>query len=187
MHVGVCYDSAFRDKIIVLYSLIKESKMNSSRIFSIVLIPFLVAGCGRQKDEKPSSKVLPQTVVSKPAKLNPKDDLKTGTAIEITDVMFEEEVLKSKLPVLVDFWAPWCGPCRAVAPVVDKIANKYKGNLKVVKLNLDENPKVATKLEIKKIPTLMFFKEGRKVSDLTGFYKKEEIVPFVEEIINPKK
>ena len=94
---------------------------------------------------------------------------------DVTDVTFEAEVLKSSIPVLVDFWAPWCGPCRAVAPVVDEIANEYKGRLKVLKLNTDENPKTAQSYRISGIPSLMVFKNGQPVEQVVGAVPKSTL------------
>lgn len=91
---------------------------------------------------------------------------------EVTDVTFEQEVLKATLPVLVDFWAPWCGPCRAVAPVVEEIANEFNGKLKVLKLNTDENPKTAQSYRISGIPSLMVFKNGQPVEQVVGAVPK---------------
>ncbi|AHB89352.1 m-type thioredoxin TrxA [Thermosynechococcus sp. NK55a] len=98
-----------------------------------------------------------------------------SSALSVTDATFEQEVLNSDIPVLVDFWAPWCGPCRMVAPVVDEIANEYQGRVKVVKVNTDENSKVATDFGIRSIPTLMIFKGGQKVDILVGAVPKTKI------------
>ncbi len=99
---------------------------------------------------------------------------------DVTDVTFEAEVLKSSIPVLVDFWAPWCGPCRAVAPVVDEIANEYKGRLKVLKLNTDENPKTAQSYRISGIPSLMVFKNGQPVEQVVGAVPKSTLSSAVD-------
>ncbi len=96
--------------------------------------------------------------------------------VEGTDHNFEQEVLKSELPVLVDFWAPWCGPCRMVAPVVEEIANENVGKLKVVKLNTDENYGVASQYRIMSIPTLGIFKNGKMVDAVIGAVPKSHLV-----------
>jgi len=93
----------------------------------------------------------------------------------VTDASFEQEVLKSELPVLVDFWAPWCGPCRMVAPIVDEIAKEFDGQIKVYKLNTDENPNVASQYGIRSIPTLMIFKGGDKVDTVVGAVPKNTL------------
>ncbi|AXY67559.2 thioredoxin [Thermosynechococcus sichuanensis E542] len=106
-----------------------------------------------------------------------------SSALSVTDATFEEEVLNSDIPVLVDFWAPWCGPCRMVAPVVDEIANEYQGRVKVVKVNTDENSKVATDFGIRSIPTLMIFKGGQKVDILVGAVPKTKIEATLEQFL----
>src|SRR3972149_11714678 len=98
-----------------------------------------------------------------------------GKEIEITEKNFEQEVLKSDIPVLVDFWAVWCGPCRMVAPVVEEISEEYSGKVKVVKLNVDDNPSLASKYKVMSIPTLMLFKDGKIVDQLIGAQGKAQI------------
>lgn len=95
--------------------------------------------------------------------------------IEGSDLNFEQEVLKSDLPVLVDFWAPWCGPCRIIAPVVNEIADEYQGKIKVVKLNTDDNQNIAVKYGIRSIPTLGIFKNGQVVDAVIGAVPKKHL------------
>jgi thioredoxin 1 len=95
-----------------------------------------------------------------------------SSATAVTDASFDQDVLKSDLPVLIDFWAPWCGPCRMVAPIVDEIATEFEGKIKVFKLNTDENPNVASQYGIRSIPTLMIFKGGQKVDTVVGAVPK---------------
>ncbi len=103
-----------------------------------------------------------------------------SSAVAVTDSSFEQDVIGSEIPVLVDFWAPWCGPCRVVATVVDEIANQYEGKIKVVKLNTDENPGIATQYGIRSIPTLMLFKGGQKVDSVVGAVPKATIANTIE-------
>jgi thioredoxin 1 len=101
----------------------------------------------------------------------------------VTDNSFQEDVLDSSVPVLVDFWAPWCGPCRMVAPVVDEIAQQYDGRVKVVKLNTDENPKTASDYGIRSIPTLMIFKGGQRVDMVVGAVPKTTLANTLEKYL----
>ena len=96
--------------------------------------------------------------------------------IKLTDENFKTEVLKSELPCLVDFWAPWCGPCHIVGPIVEEIAKEYEGKLKVGKLNVDEAPKTASQYRVMSIPTLSIFKGGERVDTVVGAMPKEAIV-----------
>ncbi len=95
--------------------------------------------------------------------------------VEVNEAKFDEMVLKAKLPVMVDFWAPWCGPCRMVAPIVDELANEYEGKVSFMKLNVDDSPKVASKYGVMSIPALIIFKNGAPVSNIVGFRPKPEL------------
>jgi thioredoxin 1 len=106
-----------------------------------------------------------------------------AAAATVTDTSFKEDVLDSEIPVLVDFWAPWCGPCRMVAPVVDEIAEQYEGQVKVVKLNTDENPNVASQYGIRSIPTLMIFKGGQRVDMVVGAVPKTTLANTIEKYL----
>lgn len=106
-----------------------------------------------------------------------------SAAAPVTDASFKEEVLDSEIPVLVDFWAPWCGPCRMVAPVVDEISEQYAGQIKVVKLNTDENPNIASQYGIRSIPTLMIFKGGQRVDMVVGAVPKTTLANTLEKYL----
>ncbi|QUX92936.1 thiol reductase thioredoxin [Marinomonas sp. A3A] len=103
--------------------------------------------------------------------------------IQITDAQFAEEVLNSDIPVIVDFWAPWCGPCKMIAPVLEDVAAEYAGKVKVVKLNVDENTETAPKYNVRGIPTLLIVKGGEVVATKVGAVSKSQLVEFVNSAI----
>ena len=107
-----------------------------------------------------------------------------GAPVDVTDATFAAEVEQSRLPVLVDLWAPWCGPCRMVAPVVEQIAAEYAGRLRVAKLNVDENPATAARYNALSIPTLLVIDGGREVDRIIGARPKREIVQHLERWVN---
>jgi thioredoxin 1 len=102
---------------------------------------------------------------------------------DTSDSTFQTDVVDSDLPVLVDFWAPWCGPCRMVAPIVEELADEYEGKVKFVKLNTDENPQVAGKYGIRSIPTLLVFKGGQPVGQIVGFRPKSDLEKRLQEVL----
>jgi len=104
-----------------------------------------------------------------------------GNAVAVTEQTFDVEVLQWKVPVLVDFWAAWCGPCRAIAPAVEEIATEYSGRLKVVKVDVDENPDIAGKYGVQGIPTLLLFKDGNAVERLVGAYPKQAMISKIKD------
>ena len=104
--------------------------------------------------------------------------------VELTDANFKQEVLEEKLPVLVDFWAEWCGPCQILGPVVENIAEKYAGKVKVGKLDVDSNPATATNYRVMSIPTLHLFKEGQVVDTVIGAVPEEHLQQFLDKYSN---
>ena len=106
-----------------------------------------------------------------------------GNVTDVTDNNFQAEVLESEVPVLVDFWAPWCGPCRMVAPVVEEIAQEHADALKVVKLNIDENQQTAMEFNVMSIPTLIVFRNGQPAKTVVGAYPKRKLVAELEPAI----
>lgn len=103
--------------------------------------------------------------------------------LHLTDTNFKKEVLESGLPVLVDYWAPWCSPCKMIAPTLEELAKEYEGKIKVGKLNVDDSPKTTTHYGIMSIPTLMFFKNGKVLEQVVGALSKAELKKKIEEIL----
>jgi thioredoxin 1 len=103
--------------------------------------------------------------------------------VNVTDASFEEEVLKSDIPVLVDYWAEWCGPCKMIAPVLADIADEYAGRLKICKLNIDENEETSPKFNVRGIPTLMIFKDGNQEATKVGALSKSQLTAFIDSSI----
>ncbi len=103
--------------------------------------------------------------------------------VEVTDATFDETVVKATTPVVVDFWAVWCGPCRMIAPVVEELAIEYAGKVTFAKLNVDDNPAVSMKYGIRSIPTLLVFKDGKPVDQIVGAVPKREVQRHVEAVL----
>ena len=108
----------------------------------------------------------------------------SGEIVHTTDAAFEQDVVKSTRPVLLDFWAEWCGPCKMIAPILDTIATDYKDKLRVVKLNIDENPKTPPKFNIRGIPTLLLFRNGTVAAQQVGAVSKAQLESFLETHLN---
>ena len=103
--------------------------------------------------------------------------------INVTDSSFDDEVIKSELPVLLDYWAEWCGPCKMIAPILDDIANEYIGKIKVAKINIDDNPNTPAKFGVRGIPTLMIFKSGSIEATKVGALSKSQLSAFIDSTI----
>jgi thioredoxin 1 len=103
--------------------------------------------------------------------------------LHVTDQSFKTEVLQSEVPVLVDFWAPWCGPCKTLGPIVDELATEYKDRVRVTKVNVDQNPKLSQAFNVRSIPTMAFIKEGRLIEQLSGLVSKPNLAEMLDDLI----
>jgi thioredoxin 1 len=106
-----------------------------------------------------------------------------GNSNQVSDATFDSEVLQSSVPVLIDFWAPWCGPCRAIAPIVDELAGEYAGKLKVVKMNVDDNPRTPAQYGVRGIPNLILFKDGQVQQQIVGAVPKAQLVKAITTVV----
>lgn len=103
--------------------------------------------------------------------------------IILTDAAFDKEVLDSEIPVLVDFWAPWCGPCKMLAPIIEEIAKEFKGSIKVCKMNVDENQEKPNTYAIRSIPTIILFNKGKVIKQIVGFQSKDTLIEMIKDIV----
>jgi thioredoxin 1 len=104
----------------------------------------------------------------------------SDTIVHVSDSSFEQDVLKSGQPVLVDFWAEWCGPCKMIAPMLDQVADEYKGRLTIAKLNIDDNPRTPQRFNVRGIPTLILFKNGQVEGQKVGALRKADLAAFLD-------
>ncbi len=102
---------------------------------------------------------------------------------QVTDATFEQEVLKASTPVLIDFWAPWCGPCKAIAPLVEELSKEYAGKLKVVKMNVDDNPGTPSRYNVRGIPNLILFKNGQVADQIVGAVPKAQLIKAITAVV----
>ena len=138
------------------------------------------ASC-RVKNRVPIARISQGPKCGKCGSALPVDDL--GKVVAVNDATFEQEVMGSHLPVLVDCWAPWCGPCRSIAPLMEDLAKKYQNRVKIAKVNLDENTGIGSRFSISSVPTLLLVKKGRVIDTLVGALPKEQLEAAIKRLI----
>ena len=141
----------------------------------------LACSACRAKNRIPLSRMDDAPVCGKCRQRLPVENL--GKPVDVSDQTFDKEVMSASLPVLVDCWAPWCGPCRAFSPIIDDLAYQYRGRLKVAKLNLDHNAGIGTRFSITSVPTILLVKQGRVVDKLAGAFPKEQLEQQIARIL----
>lgn len=143
------------------------------RVKGCLLTAILLQQCKQRTDNST------QLVLAQRGRMN-QEKVMSGNIVYVTDASFEQDVLQSDVPVLVDYWAEWCGPCKMIAPVLEEIADEYNGKLKVCKLNIDENDQTPPKFNIRGIPTLMLFKNGNVDATKVGALSKSQLAAFLD-------
>jgi thioredoxin 1 len=151
-----------------------KSEDNSSTATSI----------GEQAQPAPESEVTDNSAEANEKEASKTDNIQSATTVEITDANFDKMILKSDKVVLIDFWAPWCKPCLAIAPTMKELANEYAGKLVIGKLDIDKNPAITQKYGIEAIPMIMIFKKGKLVDKVMGAFPKEEYKKKIDLALN---
>jgi len=158
--------------------------MHRNGYFLAVLLLLGIAGFLYKSTQTNSETCLPEAQGSVKTIAKKKGNIKMSNAASVTVDSFEKEVLQSSMPVLVDFWAPWCGPCQMLGPTIDELAGEYDGKAKVVKVNVDENQQLASKYGVRGIPTIVFFKNGKEADRAVGVQSKQSLAHRLDKAVS---